>query len=115
MIKGQNNTFKYPKIINFLGTGKEHGINQPALCELMGCAPTELKAEVQRFRRENKDHSLFICSDKNGYYIAKDKTEIKEFVSLLSKQAASRYETIREAKRILEETEGQVEIDGMGV
>lgn len=115
MKEGRSYTNKMPRVIDVLNVGKKNGIKQADLCEILKCTPDELKADVQRFRRKNTDRSLFICSDTNGYYIAQDDSEIREFVSLLTKQATTRLETVREAKRMLEETRGQVKFDGMGV
>lgn len=113
MNKGRSNT-ELPRIIDFLGVGKENAIKQIDICKMLRCTPDQLKAAVQRFRRTNTDHSLFICSDHNGYYFAKDKSEIEQFVLTTSKQAISRFETIKEAKRMLKGNEGQDHINGAG-
>ena len=114
MTRGQNNTEQVPNIVDFFGIGKENAITQRELCKKLGCTPDQVKAAVQRFRRTNTNQSSFICSDGNGYYIAKNMDEIKHFVSITSKQAISRFETMKEARRMLKDVEGQGHIDGSG-
>ena len=113
MNKGWNNTDTIPNVTDLLGIGKENAILQRDICEKLRCTPAEFKAAVQRFRRTNTDRSKFICSDGNGYYIAKNRAEIERFVSSISKQAVSRFETIKEAKRMLKgDPDGEGELHG---
>ena len=90
-------------LISILGAGKAEAKTQAECCELLDCTPSELKAGIRRFRKENTDKDKFIVADLDGYYFAKDDQEKKSFIRMMSAQAIARFETVRQCKRSMDD------------
>lgn len=89
-----------------LPIGKENAIHQADLGHRLGVSPAAAKRMVHIARREN----IQILSGTEGYWLPKDDTEKKEFVSLMRKQALSRLVSSKPIKRALNETKGQLNL-----
>lgn len=94
------------KIERVIPIGKENAIHQEELASLLGVSP----ATVKKMVREARQRGVEILSGTQGYWLAKDDNERREFVSLLSKQAFTRLKTTKPIKSSLQEINGQISL-----
>ena len=103
-------TTKINLVSDLLHRGRERAIPQRDLCELYGCRPAALKRQI---RSERLNGSL-ICADNHGYYLANNSDEVKDFISMLHRQAIARQESLREFRQAVKantKLAGQMEVD----
>ena len=101
----------FDKLLSVMPTGHENAKSQHQLCEELECKPEQLKAAIQRFRRENMDKSLCILSCGKGYFIAENNEEKRRFLRMMQGQATARFKTIQQIKRSLGSPDGQQTFD----
>jgi len=95
------------RLLSLIPIGKDNAIHQSDLGKALGVSPAAAKGMIREAR--NQGHNE-ILSGIQGYYIAADDNERREFVSLLSKQAATRFKTVKPVKSTLNEIEGQMSL-----
>ena len=110
-MKIEANTFDYQMLIEVMPVGHENAKSQHQLCEELGCKPEQLKATIQRFRRQNTDKSLCILSCGKGYFIAENNEEKRKFLRMMQGQATARFKTVQQIKRLMDEPDNQQTFD----
>ncbi|MCP1110330.1 hypothetical protein [Ohessyouella blattaphilus] len=102
--EGGNLTFVIEPL---LPLGKENAISTKALMQALQCSERELRAIVSRERQ----NGAIICSAATGgYFKPSTRKELKDFCENLESQAITILRTLRSARKILKETEGQLSI-----
>lgn len=91
----------------FIPKGKENAIHQKELAILLCEHPSRVKKMIQEVRQKGE---LEICSGPQGYWIAKDEEEIKEFAKRLDRQAYTRLKTSRPMKDTLKQDKNQLHL-----
>lgn len=82
----------YEYLMGILPVGKENAIHQQELADLLGVTPAAAKRQVRKARNELK---VPICSGRNGYWLAKDDNERKQFISSMQGQGISRMQSAK--------------------
>lgn len=86
--------------------GKQNAIHQIDLAEKIGIKPALVKKYVQVARR----NGLNVCSGQKGYWLAESDDDLKEFETMLRKQALSRLKTTKPIRDSLKEYKGQMSL-----
>lgn len=100
----QSGKTKYP-IASLLRRGKENAISTKELVRISGCKNART---LQERISEERCAGAIICSGSGaGYWLPKDREEIKEFCETMEKRAKNIFNATRSAKKALELPEGQ--------
>ena len=101
-------------ILRAIGTGEEHAVHRAELVQLTGLCERDVRRVIEQLRRGG----AVICSDKHGYYMPADRSELEKYV----KQETARIRSInrrtaaprRQLKKMQEadEFEGASLLDG---
>ena len=91
---------------HIIPTGKENAIHQSELADRLGVTPATAKEMVREARKDG----LCILSGVNGYWIAENDSEKRAFISLMHKQAVSRFESAKLIKSTLSDANGQISL-----
>ena len=96
-------------IMDILPVGKENAISTADLVKITGCtSPRDLQVRIA-FER---NAGAIICSGSgSGYWSAKNRQELLEFVHGMDARATNTLAATRSAKRALQITEGQFETE----
>lgn len=95
----------YHYISELLKPGRENAISQAALCSITGLSASEVKRQVQRERLDGR----LICSGKQGYWIAGNDGEMKDFIRQQESQAIKRQESLNAFRQAMRRINGQME------
>ncbi len=90
--EGEDKAMSAAELINILGVRNER--------ELRRCISSA-----------RKDGQLICTASTGGYFIPKNKEEISRWVKITSKRAASEFASLRTARTVLKEIDGQIHID----
>ncbi|MCD7981563.1 MAG: hypothetical protein LUF32_04480 [Clostridiales bacterium] len=98
----------YTKI---LPTGKNNAIPSKRLAYMMGFRTVrQLQEDIARCRADGQ----VICSSaQGGYYLPKNKDEIREFIAVTEARAANTFAALKSARRALQEYDGQGRLDDL--
>ena len=96
-------------IMDILPVGKENAISTADLVKITGCtSPRDLQVRIALERNAG----AIICSGSgSGYWRAKNRQELLEFVHCMDARAKNTLAATRSAKRALQITEGQFETE----
>lgn len=97
------------KLLSLIPIGRENAVHQNVLCNMMGVSTCVLKSLIKKLRMSG--HA--IVSDTDGYWISEDTQEIADFIARMSKQATSRFMSIKALKGMCNEIDGQMSIEGI--
>lgn len=115
-ISKQNNNSLSEKscfpIMDILPVGKENAISTADLVKITGCtSPRDLQERIALERNAG----AVICSGAgSGYWRAKNRKELLEFVHCMDARAKNTLAATRSAKRALQIAEGQFEMGDCG-
>ena len=98
-------------ILTLIPKGRANAIHLGELCNRLKVSEHTIKCGVRALRKKGNP----IVSDIEGYWITEDKQEIADFIIRMSKQATSRFSSIKALKSQCNETEGQLSIDDLEV
>jgi len=105
----ENNCFP---IMDILPVGKENAISTADLVKITGCATAR---DLQERIALERNAGAVICSGSgSGYWRAKNRQELLEFVHCMDARAKNTLAATRSAKRALQITEGQFEMEACG-
>lgn len=82
----------YEYLRDILPVGKENAMHQQELADLLGVTSSAAKRLVRKARNEYK---MPICSGREGYWLAKDDNERKQFISKTQGEAYSRLQSAK--------------------
>lgn len=98
----------YFPIMDILPVGKENAISTADLVKITGCTSSRDLQERIAFER---NAGAVICSGSgSGYWRAKNRQELLEFVHCMDARAKNTLAATRSAKRALQLPDGQMEI-----
>lgn len=106
MIALQRGCDSLESIEKYIPIGKENAIHQGELAEVVGVSVRKLKEMITDARLEG----VMICSNGNGYFIAKNRDEAQAFYISMRKQALTRLKSIKLIRHKLREIEGQISL-----
>ena len=105
--EGQSGKTDYP-IASLLRVGKENAISTKELVRLSGCKSVR---DLQECIFQERCAGAIICSGSGaGYWLPKDKEEIRKFCETMEKRARNTFNATKSARRALELPEGQLDI-----
>lgn len=88
-------------LINLLPIGKENSISRKRLANELGLTERDTSRRVHDLRAAG----FIILSGSQGYYIASDKAEVKEFYVTMRKRAVSLLSVLKTTRKYLEAEE----------
>lgn len=91
-----------------LSRGKENAITTE---ELMRACNFSNKRELTQQISKERAAGVIICSTTSGnggYYLPKSKDEIRNFVNSMDRRAKNTFKAVKNARRLLKETDGQM-------
>ena len=91
---------------NVIHIGKQNAIHQKELANRLGVTPATAKYMVRKARQ----NGLQILSGVNGYWIAENDIEKREFIALMRKQAFSRLKSTKSINSTLNDSNGQMSL-----
>lgn len=92
---------------NYIPQGRENAVHQNELALRMGCSTAALKYAVRKARRAGEP----IMSGVEGYWYTNNRCEMQAFTKSMTKQAVSRFASIKEICRELSTDEEQISLD----
>lgn len=95
-------------LIAILPQSEAEAIHLNELSEQLGLAPPAAKAAVREARRAGYP----IMSNRKGYWLSNSRNEIASFIKRQTKHVKARFLTIRELRKRLNDTEGQLFLEG---
>ena len=98
----------WQRFISLLQIGEENAIHMKALADSVGMTTSAIRHRIRLLKRAGYP----VCSSRHGYYIAKDKAELRQSVDAHLKATVTRFVTVKEIRRGLREDEMQMNIDG---
>ena len=99
-------------IMDILPVGKENAISTADLVKITGCtSPRDLQ---ERIALERNAGAVICSGSGSGYWRAKNRQELLEFVHCMDARAKNTLAATRSAKRALQITEGQFEMGDCG-
>ena len=99
-------------IMDILPVGKENAISTTDLVKTTGCtSPRDLQ---ERIALERNAGAIICSGSGSGYWRAKNRQELLEFVHCMDARAKNTLAATRSAKRALQITEGQFEMGDCG-
>jgi len=99
-------------IMDVLPVGKENAISTADLVRITGCTSSR---DLQERIASERNAGAVICSGSgSGYWRAKNRQELLDFVHCMDARAKNTLAATRSAKRALQITEGQFEMEGCG-
>lgn len=97
-------------IASLLPVGKENAISTEDLVKLIGCSSAR---ELQQYiAQERKEGALICSSTTGGYFQPAKRQEIIEFCNALESRAGNTIVAIQGAKRALDSSEWQQDMEG---
>lgn len=96
------------KITDILKVGKENAISTQELVRLAECK--NVRALQERIAEERCAGAIICSGSRAGYWLPKNREEIREFCETMDKRAKNIFNATRSAKKALELPEGQQEI-----
>lgn len=103
----QSGKTDYP-IASLLKAGKENAISTKELVRLSGCKSVR---DLQECIFQERCTGAIICSGSGaGYWLPKNKEEIRKFCETMEKRARNTFNATKSARRALELPEGQLDI-----
>ena len=115
-ISQQNNNDPSEKncfpIMDILPVGKENAISTADLVKITGC--TSARDLQERIALERNAGAVICSGSRSGYWRAKDRQELLEFVHCMDARAKNTLAATRSAKKALQITEGQFEMEDCG-
>lgn len=96
-------------IMDILPVGKENAISTADLVKITGCtSPRDLQERIVLERNAG----AVICSGSgSGYWRAKNRQELLEFVHCMNARAKNTLAATRSAKKVLQLSDGQLEME----
>lgn len=94
------------KLESVIPIGKENAIHQEELAKRLSVKPAVAKLMVRQARQQG----LEICSGTQGYWLAENDIERKEFVNMMRKQALSRLKSAKPINSTLNTINGQISL-----
>ena len=95
-------------LMRVVPVGKNNAIHQQELARLLGCAPVTVKNMIRAARKAG----VPILSNINGYWIAENDKDKKEFAAVMRKQAVTRLKSMKAITSTIEELNGQMSFTG---
>lgn len=99
-------------IMDILPVGKENAISTADLVKMTGC--TSARDLQERIALERNAGAVICSGAGSGYWRAKNRQEILEFVHCMEARAKNTLVATRSAKRALQITEGQFDMEDCG-
>lgn len=99
-------------IMDILPIGKENAISTAELVKITGC--TSSRDLQERIALERNAGAIICSGSGSGYWRAKNRQEILEFVHCMDARAKNTLAATRSAKRVLQIAEGQFEMEDCG-
>lgn len=99
-------------IMNILPVGKENAISTANLVKITRC--TSSRDLQERIALERNAGAVICSGSGSGYWRAKSRQELLEFVHCMEARAKNTLAATRSAKRALQITEGQFEMEDFG-
>ena len=97
------------QIMELLPVGKENAISTADLVKITGCTSSR---DLQERIASERNAGAVICSGSgSGYWRAKNRQELLGFVHCMDARAKNTLAATRSAKRVLQITEGQCEME----
>ncbi len=90
-------------IAELLLTGEENPTTAKDLCKMTGFKHRDLTQLIEKERREGQPICASCDSTKPGYYLAKDRQEMKAYCGRLSHRLGEIAATLRGCKRSMEQ------------
>lgn len=109
--KGLSEKSCFP-IMDILPVGKENAISTAELVKIIGC--TSARDLQERIALERNAGAVICSGARSGYWRAKNRQELLEFVHCMDSRAKNTLAATRSAKKILQITEGQFEMGDCG-
>lgn len=91
------------RISNALRTGESNAVSLADMCIISGLDNRHTRLVIEDMRRKG----AVICSSECGYFYPADRSELSRYVNRERSRANSISQTLRSAKRLLEEWKGQ--------
>ena len=92
---------------NYIPQGRENAVHQNELALRMGCSAAAVKYAVRKARRAGEP----IMSGTEGYWYTNNRCEMQAFTKSMTKQAISRFASIKEIRRELSTDVEQMSLD----
>lgn len=102
-IKGQ-----HTEITGLIHNGEENAVTARDLAAITGLSVREITAQIARERQAG----AVILSSGKGYFLPSSEDEILHFVRTMNSRARNIYLATQSAKKLLEQTPGQLDIFG---
>ena len=104
-------------MFEYLKLGEENAIKSEELEKITGHDKRTVQAVIEREREKdiatcNGEH-VFICASVNGYYLSKDREELRRYYDFYTAGAKRRFRTARHVKQFLDGVEGQETLEGV--
>lgn len=99
-------------IMDILPVGKENAISTVDLVKITGC--TSARDLQERIALERNAGAIICSGSVSGYWRARNRQELLEFVHCMDARAKNTLAATRSAKRALQITEGQFETGDSG-
>lgn len=93
-------------LLSVIPKGKRNAIHLEELANRLGLSPRDTKAAVKAARRRH-----VICSGQCGYWLPETRIECESFITMMCRQAKSRFVTIKHIKAELAKIPEQIELD----
>lgn len=95
------------KLLTLIPQGRENAIHMNELCKRLHISGYKVKSVIRSLRKKG----FAIVSDTDGYWIAENKKEVADFIERMSKQATSRFSSVKALKSQCKECEGQISFE----
>lgn len=82
--------------------------------ELMRACNFSSKRELTQQVAKEREEGAIICSTTSGnggYFLPKSREEIREFVNSMDRRAKNTFKAVKNARKILNETDGQMNMN----
>lgn len=99
-------------IMDILPVGKENAISTADLVKITGC--TSSRDLQERIALERNAGAIICSGSGSGYWRAKNRQEILDFVHCMDARAKNTLAATKSARRALQITEGQFEMEDCG-
>jgi len=97
----------WQRFISLLQVGEENAIHMKALADSVGMTTSAIRHRIRLLKKAGYP----VCSSRHGYYIAKDKAELMQSVDAHLKATVTRFVTVKEIRRSLNENDDQINLE----